>query len=121
MCLEGNVVFYEKFVRMCVQKGVSPTAVAKAIGVNPSTVSDWSRGAKPRAHTLIRLAEYFGVDVTEFTINADTSLPDGAIPVRIITREDTLILAYYNSLPQDAKNYVRTMLEALSSHYGESK
>ena len=77
-------MFYEKFVRMCVQKGVSPTAVAKAIGVNPSTVSDWSRGAKPRAHTLIRLAEYFGVDVTEFTINADTSLPEGAIPVRII-------------------------------------
>jgi transcriptional regulator with XRE-family HTH domain len=58
-------VFYEKFIRMCVQKGVSPTAVAKAIGVNPSTVSDWSRGAKPRAHTLIRLAEYFGVDVID--------------------------------------------------------
>ena len=83
-------MFYEKFVRMCVQRGVSPTAVAKAIGVNPSTVSDWSRGAKPRAHTLIRLADYFGVDVTEFTINADTSLPDGAIPVRIIDRKSVV-------------------------------
>lgn len=57
--------FYEKFVRLCNSVGKSPSAVALEIGIEKSTVTRWSRGSKPNKATQIKIADYFGISVSE--------------------------------------------------------
>lgn len=56
-------MFYDRFVKLCNERGDYPTAVAEKIGVNRSAASRWAKGAMPRDVTLLRLADYFGVTV----------------------------------------------------------
>ena len=56
-------MFYEQFIRLCNEKGVSPSAAAIAIGLDKSAASRWARGSVPRGTTLDKLADYFGVTV----------------------------------------------------------
>lgn len=58
-------MFYDKFVRLCNEKGISQAAAARGIGVDKSAVTRWSKGAIPRGTTLYRAAEFFNVSVSE--------------------------------------------------------
>lgn len=60
-------MFYDNFVRLCNEKGLSPSAVAVKVGVDKSAATRWSRGAEPRYATLMRLADYFGVTMDELS------------------------------------------------------
>ena len=55
--------FYEKYQILCRNVGKSTSAVANAIGLNNSSVTCWKRGSKPKAETIKKLSEYFGVAV----------------------------------------------------------
>ena len=54
-------MFYENFKRLCSERGTTPTAVAKAIGISTSMTANWKKGGVPRADTLQKVADYFGV------------------------------------------------------------
>lgn len=58
-------MFYAKFVQLCNEKGVSQSAAARGIGLDKSAVTRWSKGAVPRGTTLYKLADFFGVSVSE--------------------------------------------------------
>lgn len=58
-------MFYDKFVRLCNEKGISQAAAARGIGVDKSAVTRWSKGAIPRGTTLYKAAEFFNVSVSE--------------------------------------------------------
>ena len=62
-------MFYDKFVRLCNERGVSPSSVAVKVGVDKSAVTRWSKGSEPRYPTLMRIADYFGVSVDELNAN----------------------------------------------------
>lgn len=34
-------MFYDKYVALCAQKGITPSAAAKEIGINKAAVSNW--------------------------------------------------------------------------------
>lgn len=54
--------FYEKFVRLCDEKGVKPGRAASDCGINRSNVTSWkNNGYTPRGEALQRIAAYFGV------------------------------------------------------------
>ena len=57
------MTFYEKYQILCRNVGKSTSAVANAIGLNNSSVTCWKRGSKPKAETIRKLSEYFGVAV----------------------------------------------------------
>ena len=57
--------FYDNYVRLCSLNGVSPSATAKKVGVDKSSVSRWAKGAEPRRQTVLRVADFFGVSVDE--------------------------------------------------------
>lgn len=61
----GDLVFYHNFVNLCNKKGVSPSAAAEDMGYQRSVVTRWSKGTEPRQATLQRVADYFGVSVSE--------------------------------------------------------
>lgn len=63
-------MFFDNYQTLCIKKGVSPSAAAKEIGVNPSSMTGWSKGALPRMATARRIADYFGV-TTDDLMNSD--------------------------------------------------
>lgn len=70
-------MFYENFVRLAVQNGMSPSSAAEAMGYPRSSVSRWKTGTAPRRATLQRIANFFGCTVDEL-------MGDDDIPVREI-------------------------------------
>lgn len=56
-------MFWNKFVELCNQKGVSPNFVARELGITSGTVTSWKKGGTPRDTTLRKIADYFGVSV----------------------------------------------------------
>lgn len=55
--------FYERYVSLCNALDKSPFAVGREIGVSNSSTTYWKRGSIPKAETLQKLADYFGVTV----------------------------------------------------------
>lgn len=55
--------FYENFVRLCTQHGISPSKVAREIGISKSAVTRWKDGGGMTDPVAIRIADYFGVSV----------------------------------------------------------
>lgn len=53
--------FYQRFERLCIEKGVSPSRAAMDIGLSNAAASGWADGSKPRKTTIRKLAEYFNV------------------------------------------------------------
>ncbi len=56
-------MFKEIFIKLCNQKGVSPSAVCREVGITPATFSCWTDESVPRKATLMRISEYFNVSV----------------------------------------------------------
>lgn len=59
-------MFYSKYVKLCNSVGKTPSAVALEIGIQKSTVTRWGKGSDPNDATKLKVADYFGVDVSEF-------------------------------------------------------
>ena len=66
-------MFYDIFLQLCNEKGIKPTPVTEAIGVNKSSATKWKKGATPNSDTLQKLAEYFNVSVDYLLGNEKTS------------------------------------------------
>ena len=61
------MVFYDNYVRLCNSVRKSPSAVAIEIGIAKPTVSRWKSGSTPNHATAVKVADYFGVSVSELT------------------------------------------------------
>lgn len=56
-------MFWNTFLALCSERGVSPNAVAAELGKSSGSVTAWKNGAVPRETTLRKIADYFGVSV----------------------------------------------------------
>lgn len=56
-------MFYDRFIQLCKEKGVSPSKAAAEMGMNRSIVTFWKKGTIPKMDTLNRIATYFDVSV----------------------------------------------------------
>ena len=60
--------FYDRVNALCRDRGISITALAIDIGFSKGTPSNWKRMINPpRAETVKKIADYFGVPVSYFT------------------------------------------------------
>ena len=59
---------YERFVQLLQENNITPYKVSKETGVTQTTLSDWKTGrGTPKAATLSKIAEYFGVTLDWLT------------------------------------------------------
>lgn len=58
-------MFYSNYVKLCSRLNKSPSAVGEELGFTRASVTGWGNGATPRKSSLIKIADYFGVTVTE--------------------------------------------------------
>lgn len=80
-------MFWNNYLRLCNSVDKAPNAVAAEIGIKSSgTVTGWSKGSLPRQGVLIKIADYFGVDVSDLLAGHSVKVkePDDA------TREEAL-------------------------------
>lgn len=58
---------YKKFVELLQKNNKTSYQVAKDTGISQMVFSRWKRGkSKPKVDKLMKLADYFGVDVNYF-------------------------------------------------------
>ncbi|MEA4955880.1 MAG: helix-turn-helix transcriptional regulator [Pseudoflavonifractor sp.] len=69
-------MFYERFLKMCQQAGVAPSAVVQALGLGKSNVTYWKKGSTPKVSTIKKIADYFGVTVAYLNGDDDFPYPD---------------------------------------------
>ena len=63
---------YKRFRDLCAEHNKAPTRVGIEAGVPTSTISEWGKGLyTPKVDKLCKLANYFGVPVTEFIEDAN--------------------------------------------------
>ena len=60
-------MFYDKFLELCIDKNMSPSAAAIDAGFSNAAAAGWKKGAVPRRSAIKRLAHYFGVDEDYFS------------------------------------------------------
>ena len=60
------LTFYNRYLDACTAKGVSPSYAAEAAGLSRAAPTGWKKGALPSDVNLNKLANYFGVPVSEF-------------------------------------------------------
>ena len=71
-------MFYERFVLLCKQRGVSTSKAAIDAGLSKSTVTKWKKdpNTKPSGNVIDKLCRYFGISVSELLGANDASQPE---------------------------------------------
>lgn len=69
----GDIVFYDRFVYLCTQRGVSPSRAAVDAGISKSLVTKWKTNnvQDPSPDVLRKLAKYFNLSVSELLEEKD--------------------------------------------------
>lgn len=61
------MTFYQKYAKLCTSVKKTPSVVALENGISKSTVTAWkNKGCQPKLDTKIKIADYFGVDLSYF-------------------------------------------------------
>ena len=68
-------MFWDSFVTLCNQKNTTPTAVVKLLGIAGGSVTKWKNGSVPSQKNVVRIAEYFKVDIGEL-MGYSAALPE---------------------------------------------
>lgn len=89
-------VFYTNFVKLCNQKGVSPSAAAEEMGFQRSVVTRWSKGVAPRAATVAKVADYFEVAPEELLVDKKENAP--GITAESLTDEEQELISIWRSV-----------------------
>lgn len=63
--LKQSSLFFENLKKICAQRGTTPSAVAKEIGLSSAAPTYWKRGAIPKSDTVQKIADYFGISVDD--------------------------------------------------------
>ena len=97
--------FYTIYVRLCNSIGKSPSAVAREIGIEKSTVSRWAKGGNPNKSTCVLIADYFHISYEDL-MNGNIEKapaqqePKNVIPAQqepegVVVEEDSAFSFYY--------------------------
>lgn len=104
--LENTEVFSRNLSRYI--KGAEKTQldVAKAIGVSPSTITDWIKGRTyPRMDKIQLLSEYFGIQKSDL-------VEDVNVGKEAVTDEDQKVLDLFHKVPKEKRELVLSMINA---------
>ena len=78
---------YSIFKRICNEKGLTPTAVGRAVGVSSATLAAWKSGEyTPKFEKIKKLADYLGIPVSILLGEAPTPTTDHTMMVPVLGR-----------------------------------
>ena len=75
-------MFYDIYVNLCNQKGISPSKAAESVGLSRTSVVKWKAGTIPSGATLNVLAQFFNVSVDRLLGNGQKEKPAQKVQVK---------------------------------------
>lgn len=115
-------MFKNNFIKLCVEKGVAPTAVCQQIGLSNAAFSSWTDDSVPRRTTLIKIADYFQVPLESLLSDGPNEEQKETAPQDIpegLSQLDAEIIKIYSTLPEEKKQQALSYLEFLRKQGGE--
>lgn len=89
------MTFYQKYVSLCTDCKISPSAAAQKMGISKTTVHRWKNGGGVTDANLQIIANYFGVSVDDLRVDTENEKKPTA-------QGDGLI----SGLPQDVQKII---------------
>lgn len=113
--------FYSNFLTMCNNIGKTPSKVVTEVGLKKSAVTRWKAGGNPTDATAQKIADYFGVPVSELT--EETKKAPTQEGEREITMDDFTYAFYKESkdLPDEKKKMLLDMARFMKSDIEKGK
>lgn len=112
-------MFKDKLKQLRLDKGVTQSDIAKAIGISPATIGNYEQGTREprRIETLEKIAEYFGVSVE--CLMDDNSINQYDMYNGIIYRSEKEIDNYIKTLTEDEMRLIikRNMMSYVLCDY----
>lgn len=111
-------VFYDTFLSLCEDKGVSPSALLVDLGISKGSLGRWKAGGNPANPTKKKIADYFGITVRELMsppTEKENHLDDEA---EVLTARERILLTMYRSVPKDQRKTLLAMIEAVLKSQG---
>ena len=94
--------FAETLKRICTDRGTTPTAVLRELGVATSKVTMWNNGSLPKEKMMVRLAQYLNCSVMDFFADDDVIHP--APPKDELDEDEKEIVRIFRSLDRRSKH-----------------
>ena len=68
-------MFYDRFVKLCSSRGVTPSRAAIDAGLSKSTVTKWKNdpSARPTGNVIDKLTRYFGISISDLLGEGENS------------------------------------------------
>jgi len=84
-------MFWDNYERLCTQKGTSPSAVCRKIGLSNATATHWRQGALPKADAIIAISK-------ELNCSVDALLGVSKEPSIVILDDDVYQIPVFESV-----------------------
>ena len=107
----GDIVFYDRFVYLCKQKGVTPTRAAIDAGISKSLVTKWKTNNvnDPSPDVLRRLSAYFNVPISELLGEEEKEKSPDQL---VLTEGEEMLLNLFRQVPAEQQALVLQMIRA---------
>ena len=103
----GDLLFYDNYIRLCNSVNMSPSAVAKELGLTSPAVSRWKTGSVPNYATLLKVADYFGITVDALTAEDLPGIEKAADPeANGLSEYDVKALDWFHSLTPENRRAI---------------
>ena len=102
-------MFKENFIKICVDKGISPTTVCTQVGISKSNYSNWSDDTIPRKTTLLKIASYLNVTVDDLLADNTQKTPPAS---KELTEGEAKLLELFRAMPEDRQAAYLDLLAA---------
>lgn len=112
-------MFYEKFIELCVQRGIAPTKAAIEAGLTAGSVTGWKKGSPPRSSAVQKVASYFDVPVEYF--DGEPTAGTEKAPALETNTEAKYMMELFTQLEGDRRKQAVAYLLELSRGTPEAK
>jgi transcriptional regulator with XRE-family HTH domain len=104
--------FYDKVNGLCLQRGISITAMALDLGFSKGTPSNWKiMKTPPRAEKVKKVADYFGVSV-EYLIGKEEEQKKPTADDGELNETESALLELFRTLPEESQRMYLEVLRA---------
>ena len=106
-------MFYDKFVNLCMLKGVAPSRAATDAGISKSLITKWKnkKTKVPSPDILQKLSIYFSIPVSEL-LGEETKKEEPTAQDDRLSKERKELIDFIMGLPEDQ---VRMLLQVAKS------
>lgn len=105
-------MFWKNLIKICNEKNTTPTSVVKDLKIAGGNVTRWKNGSIPRDTTLKKIADYFGITVTDLLAENEKKPVHVDEPKeRSLHPEERILLSCYSKISDDDRKVLWTLLD----------